>query len=286
MPSPGVPSQAPTPESLVEALGKLPPTAQILARLQSLLADPNSDLGDISALLRLDAAMTTRLIKISNSTWYNRGQPCHTLEESVNRIGFREVFQVVSIAASSALVAQPLTAYGRGAISIWRESVACALAGELLAEQLGDDTSASFMNGLLHTIGRQAINKYATALDLKFSDAGFPSDFSSSEFALLGFNQADVGACMLRKWSFTEENIEPVRRQYTPLEASDKHERLSAILFGGRILTNIVCGGQLAPETADETEILTIIRLTREEVLSHQTSLETKLQRAEHIVRI
>ena len=286
MSSPGASSKTPTPESLVEELGKLPPTAQILARLQSLLADPNSDLGDISALLRLDAAMTTRLIKISNSTWYNRGLPCHTLEESVNRIGFREVLQVVSIAASSALVAQSLAAYGRGAISIWRESVACALAGELLAEQLGESAAAGFMNGLLHAIGRQAINKYATAQDKKFADQGFPHDFSSAEFVLLGFNQADVGARMLKKWSFTEENIEPVRHQYTPLEASDKYERPAAILYGARLLAHIVCGGQAGEESDAESEILSIVRLTRGEILNLQGQLETKLKRAEQIVRI
>ena len=286
MTSPGASSKTPTPESLVTDLGKLPPTAQILARLQSLLADTNSDLGDISALLRLDAAMTTRLIKISNSTWYNRGQPCHTLEESVNRIGFREVFQVVSIAASSSLVAQPLVAYGRGAITIWRESVACALAGELLAEQLGDDTAAAFMNGLLHAIGRQAINKYATAVDKKFADGEFPLDFSGAEFALLGFTQAEVGACMLKKWSFTQENIEPVRRQYDPLASVEQYERLAAILFGARLLSTTVCGGRDVPVSSDEAEILGLVRLSRDEVLSHQAQLGTKLSRAEQIVRI
>ena len=122
MSTPGTSQNYSTPELLVAALGPLPPTAQVLARLQTMLVDPNSDLSDVGKLLRLDAAMTTRVIKISNSTWFSRGSPCHTIDEAVNRIGFKEVFQVVSVAASSALVAQPLAAYGRGAIAAWRES--------------------------------------------------------------------------------------------------------------------------------------------------------------------
>jgi HD-like signal output (HDOD) protein len=168
----------------------------VLARLQSLLANPNSDLGDVATLLRLDAAMTTRVIKISNSTWYGRGQPCHTIEEAVNRIGFREVFQVVSIAASSAVVAQPLAAYGRGAIRTWRESVACALAGELLAESLGEDTAASFMNGLLHAIGRQAFNRYASLAGKSLADAGFPSTSAARSLCCSGSRRPTPGpAC-------------------------------------------------------------------------------------------
>jgi HD-like signal output (HDOD) protein len=286
MSTPGANPSIPTPESLVAALGPLPPTAQILSRLQTMLADPNSDLGDISALLRLDAAMTTRVIKISNSTWFSRGQPCHTLDESLNRIGFREVFQVVSIAASSALVAQPLTAYGRGAIAIWRESVACALAGELLAQALTEDTAAAFMNGLLHGIGRQGINKYAATAGKTLASEGFPLDFSGAEFALLGFTQARVGACMLKKWGFTEENIAPVDCQYEPLEAEEPHDRLAMILYGARLLSTTLCKGPIATEVGGEEEIFSTLRLSRDEVLGYLPALETKLARAEQIVRI
>lgn len=288
MPSPstGTSPNFSTPELLVASLGALPPTAQVLARLQALLADPNSDLGDVSALLRLDAAMTTRVIRISNSSWFSRGQPCHTIDESVNRIGFREVFQVVSIAASSALVAQPLAAYGRGAISIWRESVACALAGELIAESLGENTSASFMNGLLHAIGRQAINRYAVSAGKTLSDGGFPRDYSGEEFVMLGYTQADAGACMLKQWKFTAENIEPVRHQYEPLEASEPHDHLAVILYAARLLSTALCSGQEVPEVAGEDDLLEHVRLSREDVLGLQPSLVTKLARAEQIVRI
>lgn len=286
MTTPGAEFIPPTIERLIADLGPLPPTAQILARLQGLLTDPNSDLTDISALLRLDAAMTTRLIKISNSTWFNRGQPCHTLEEAVNRIGFREVFQVVSIAASSSLVAQPQVAYGKGAISIWRESVACALAGELLADKLGDDTAVAFINGLLHAIGRQALNRNATASGKTFADEGFPLDFSGAEFALYGFTQAEVGAQMLDKWKFAAENVEPVRRQYAPQETPDPFDRQAVILYSARLLGLTVCNGQEPAVPDTEEEALSILRFARPDVLDLRERLETKLKRAEQIVRI
>src|ERR1700712_2579157 len=283
MSSPAASPSYSTPEQLIASLGPLPPTAQVLVRLQSLLANPNSDLDDVSKLLCLDAAMTTRVIKISNSTWYSRGAPCHTIEEAVNRIGFREVFQVVSIAASSALVAQPLSAYGRGAIATWRESVACAFAGELIAECLSEDTAASFMNGLLHAVGRQAFNRYANTVGKTLTDGGFPVDFSGAEFVMLGFTQADAGACMLKKGGFTVENVEPVRSQYEPLEAAEPHDRLAAILYAARLLRTAVCTGEAVPEAAGESEILASLRLSRDDVFSHQPSLQHKLARAEQI---
>jgi len=275
-----------TPEQLVAALGPLPPTAQVLARLQTLLSDPNSDLGDVATLLRLDAGMTTRVVKISNSAWYGRGLPCHTIEEAVNRIGFREVFQVVSVASSSALVAQPLAAYGRDPTVIWRESVACAFAGELIAESLGEDAATSFMNGLLHSIGRTAFNRYAAAAGKTLADEGFPLDFSGAEFVMLGFTQADAAALMLKKWNFPAENIEPVRFQYDPLGASEPYDRLAAILYGARMLRTAICRGEEVPEGAGEAEILASVRLSRDEIFSRLPMLQQKLARAEQMAKI
>src|SRR3954470_15407538 len=96
-------SDYPTPERLVAALGQLPPMAHVLARLQRLLADPNSGLDDIADLIRLDAALTTRIIQISNSVWFGRGMPCRTIVDAVNRVGFREVYHLVAVVASGAM---------------------------------------------------------------------------------------------------------------------------------------------------------------------------------------
>ncbi len=286
MTSPGAHPNYSTADQLVAGLGPLPPTAQVLARLQGLLADPNSGLDDVATLIRLDAAMTTRVIKISNSAWFGRGGPCHTIEEAVNRIGFREVFQLVSLVASGALVAQPLNAYNRDATMCWRESVSCAFAAEVLAERLGEDIAASLMNGLLHPIGRQAFNRYAFMVDKTMLDAGFPNDFSGSEFALLGFTQADAAACMLKKWNFTPENIEPVRKQYEPLAAHEPYDRLSAILYAARLLRSTICTQQPVEETLEESDILSLIKLTRQDVLDVQPIVEQKLTRAEQIAKI
>ena len=108
-----------TPEKLVAAVGQLPAIAQVLARLQRLLSDTNSSLDDVTALIRLDAAMSTRVVQISNSAWYRRGAACQTIDEAVNRVGFREIYHLVSVVASRALIAQPLSVYSRDAVGTW-----------------------------------------------------------------------------------------------------------------------------------------------------------------------
>lgn len=279
-----------TPERLVAAMGQLPPMAQVLSRLQRLLSDTNSGLDDIAALIRLDPAMTTRVIQISNSAWFGRGGGCRTIEAAVNRVGFREVYHVVAVAASGAIVAQPLVAYGRDALSMWRESVAAAFAAETLAERLGEDTAVAYMSGLLHGIGRLAVNKCLMGADGQpvktLTDEGFPGDHSGAELALFGFTQAEVGACMLQKWAFAPENIESVRHQYEPLEADEPHDRMSAILFCARYLRSVICQAEPPANVPGMDDVLAALRLDQEELQTYLPPLQGQVARAMQIMKV
>ena len=289
MASPVTSSDFPTPEQLLSALEPLPPVARVLARLQRLLANPNSDLDDIAELIRLDAALATRVIHVSNSVWFGRGQQSETIKEAVNRMGFREVYHLVTVAVSGSMVAQPLAAYGRNANTTWHESVACAFAAEILAERLGEDVAGAYMSGLLHAIGRLPINQYllATRAAAKpLVDEGFPRDHSGAEFALLGFTQADVGALMLARWEFTLSTIQPILHQYDPLEAQEPHDRMAAVLYGAKWLQVVVTHNKPTAEFGLDGEILAALHLTRDDLLAEIPELREQLARAHQITTV
>lgn len=278
----------PTAENLIAALRQLPPTARVLSRLQKLLADPNSGLDDVASLIRLDASLTTRIIQISNSVWFGRGNPCKTIEDAVNRVGFREIYRLVAVVASGAMVAGPLAAYGRTTDIIWDESVSCALAAELIADSLSEDTAVAYTAGLLHAIGRQPINHYIETVHRGrvLTDEGFPREHSGSEFALLGFSQADVGATMLDKWDFSTAIVEPIRRQYEPLDAEEPHDRMAAVLFGARLLRTVLLHDDVLGEVPGENDILGHLRISRADLLDLRPVLEDQLVRIHQVTRV
>lgn len=272
-----------TPEKLVAAVGQLPAIAQVLARLQRLLSDTNSSLDDVTALIRLDAAMSTRVVQISNSAWYRRGAACQTIDEAVNRVGFREIYHLVSVIASRALIAQPLTVYSRDAVSAWRESLACAFAAESIATRLGEDSAIAYMSGLLHGIGRLAINKSLTASGTAarvLVDQGFPGDFSGAELALFGFTQADVAALMLHQWSFAPESIAAVRHQYEPLAAEEPHDRMAAILYAARFVRTCLCQAEPAAEIEGADDVFHSIRIERDDLLAIVPAVQEQVSRS------
>jgi len=237
------PEIRPTPARLVSALRQLSPAPMVLPRLQKLLRDPNSGLFDVVELVKLDGALTARVIHMSNSAMFGRGGVCSTLDEAVNRVGFNEVHRLVATAAASAVVVQSLSAYGLDDKDMWRESISCAFAAELLARRVGEDPAEAYTIGLLHAIGRVAVNNHALASvgAPKLASTGFPDESSAVEYSWLGFTQADAGACMLKNWEFGITAVEVLRAQYIPLQAPEPLLKMSAVIHCARMLRTIVC---------------------------------------------
>jgi HD-like signal output (HDOD) protein len=243
-----------TPEQIIRDVKHLPSAPKVLPRLKRLLQDGNSSMQEIALLIRLDAAIAARVMRVSNSAFYNQGLRCDTVEEAVNRVGFNHIYQLVSYAVASQVLVRPLEVYGLEVDQVWRQSVACALAAEFIALITGDDGSLAYTIGLLHRIGMVAVNEWALRRQpqLRLVADDFPGEFVRSERAVFGSTQADVGAELLRHWEFSPDTTSPVRYQYFPREAASE-TRMASLLYAARWVRAVVCdepGHSVSPDEA------------------------------------
>jgi len=65
-------------------------------------------------MIKRDAALAARIIRISNSVVYGGGGGVRigAIEEAVNRVGFSEVYRLVGLVTSDRLAERPLIFYG------------------------------------------------------------------------------------------------------------------------------------------------------------------------------
>lgn len=276
---------SPTPDQLIEAIKPLPPTARVLSRLQQLLSDPNSGLDDISTLLRLDAPLVTRVIHVSNSIVFRRGEATRTIEEAVNRIGFREIYRLVAVIAAQAISSGPMPAYGMSGEQVWEESVACALAAEHVANHLNEDGSVAYTVGLLRAIGRRPINQYLITKDAAkvLNNDGYPNETVGAEIAVLGYSHAEVAAALLKKWDFPAGTVFPVRHQFAPLSAGPDHETMASILMAARLLAAKLITREEPPVADDEADVLGVLRINRGDLTDMLPRLSVSMERARQI---
>lgn len=231
-----------TADELVRDLKHLPSAPRVLPRLKRLLSDANSSMQEIVALIRLDPGIAARVLHVGNSTYYSQGVRCFTVDEAVHRVGFDQVYELVSYSVASQVLVRPLTTYGVEADDFWKLSVAGALAAEMLAVRSGQDRDVAYTAGLLHSLGMVAIDDWAlrNEPDLRLAITGFPEEATSAEKATLGFTQADAGAALLRYWEFPHSMCEPVQWQYSP-RSSAAHTRMACLLHCAKWLRSQVC---------------------------------------------
>ena len=234
---------SPTPDDIIREVRHLPSAPKVLPRLKVLLGDGNSAMDEIVALVRLDPGIAARVLQLANSAYYGQGAlRCATVEQAVNRVGYGQVFELVSFAVASQVLVRPLDVYGVDADELWRLSVAGALAAELLAEVTLQDRNIAYTAGLLHCVGMVAIDEWALrrGAKLRLTSRGLPREATEHERQELGFTQAEVGAALLRHWDFPRAMSEPVRWQYTP-RASAGFVRMASLLHAAKWVRSAVC---------------------------------------------
>lgn len=275
-----------TPDAIVREVKHLPSAPRVLPRLKRLLADANSSMAEIVAFIRLDPGIAARVLQAGNSAYFSKGTRCNTIDEAVNRVGYDQIYELVSYAVASQVLVRPLEVYGLDADDQWRRSVACALAAELLAERTHLDRESAYTIGLLHGIGMVVIDEWSLlqGRGLRFAAGGFPREAVDEERAALGCTHADVGAALLRDWEFSPELSEPVRLQYTP-RSSAVHQRFASLLHAAKWVRSALCAEGARPAAPDAI-LLEPLRLSVAGLLAIIPEAERRLRAVSSLLEL
>ena len=241
-------------ESLLHVVKTLPAAPQILARLGRMLLDLNADLSDVTALLRCDAALTTRIMRITNSAIYNVGTPYGSLEQALARVGFSEVYRLTGFAATAQLSDEKLPLYGIDGAKLRENALLTALVMEALAPIAGVDQRVAYTAGLLRSTGKIALNRLTR--DPAYSGS-YPAEaklpLAEWETDFCGLNNCEAAAFILNEWRFPPSTLNAIQQHYTPVASSSQFSFLLNLAAGaaercGHGLPGELCYWEPTPE--------------------------------------
>lgn len=206
----------PTPRpKILEAARLLPAAPQVMAGLCTLLQNENATLEQIADQIRIDPALASRVIRTSNSIMFGSSAHVSSVDEAVNRVGFREVMRMVGVAAVPGLVERSLPCY-RIEVTLMRESLLLhALAAEALARFTMDlDPRTAYAAGLLRGIGIMVLDRVSRGRlpEPDVWDAERYPEYSTWESERFGMTRLDVAAMALADWKFPASFIDAIRQ--------------------------------------------------------------------------
>jgi len=249
-----------TPEELIAQIKTLPSSPQLMQRMLLLLDDPDSTVDSLVEVIQLERSLAARVVHLANSPIYNGGS-CGSIEEAVQRLGYATVHEAVMTIMAIETFSKSLRVYRCPTKVLWRQALATACAARELARQTNEDVNRAYTLGLLHNVGMVAIDRLVQLRDpnVYLICESWPEEWQASEVTLLGFDQAEISATMMRSWGFPEEMIEAVQYQFRP-GAAPNSPTLAALLWTARWVRRQVCTTELVCQLPDN-DIIRRLRL-------------------------
>lgn len=214
--------------ALLEQQFNLPSIPKVVALLLSELERPEIDLKKITQLISTDPALTTRLLQLANSDFFQMSGKINSVSEALALLDLGQVRKMAQAAASGAsLKAVP----GIQLQQFWDYSLNVARVSRSLAGVVRLNQQAAFTCGLIHAVGELALHlalpDIAAAMDQEVAPLSLSR--ATHERKTLGYCYASVGAGYARMWNFPQAMVDALEHQYAPFE-NHVYEPLAGVI--------------------------------------------------------
>lgn len=180
----------------------LPTISSVVMELLAMSRDLSVPLSSIVKAVSLDQALAAKVLRTANSAYFGRSGTVSRLEDAISTIGIHN-FRT-TIITTGLLKALP-DAPGIDMPTYWKMGLHTAFMASALAESIGAERDIAFTTGLMQGIGALLI--HLVMLDeactvVQSVDAFDLVGRRPVEQAQLGFDNAEVGAELLKRWKF------------------------------------------------------------------------------------
>jgi len=152
---------------------EVPMLPEVASRVLALSNDPDSDAAQLAKLIQGDQALAGHVMRIANSAAYTPNASMVSLQQAIARLGMGVITEISLVASLNSKMFNAPHFDGRIA-EIWAHALCTALWGKEVARTSKRNVEASFLCGLLHSIGRpvvlQSISEYTQDKSLIISN--------------------------------------------------------------------------------------------------------------------
>ncbi len=226
------------PNNIMRRVKLFPSMSGTAARVLKLLDDPDTSTSEIGEILRYDPGLTANILKLTNSAYFGFASQIGSVKQAIVLLGSKRVIYLVMVSCVNAVMDEQVLGYDLPAGELWRHSIAVSVAAECLVKELRIPTAEEiFTAALLHDVGKLILGDFVKE-DLKEIESaaseGIP--FQVAERKVLGTDHAEIGAEILKNWSFPPEVVSAVRWHHDP-DSADETGMLVDIVH----VANVLC---------------------------------------------
>jgi HD-like signal output (HDOD) protein len=215
----------------------LPACPSTLVKLSLLMAEENSSIDQLSALIETDMALSSAVVRTVNSALFGLLKRVETVHEGIRYLGMAQVAGLTyEIGLRGAFPPSPLLQ------NIWDRAGTRGLAMGRIARQLDVDPWQAHTTGLFAESGRAVLYAYDrqryTALGTEQSDESL---LCAAEIEAFGVSHSALGAALCQSWGLSREVADCVRaRPNTTSQWSTERPTVQKLLTIGAAVDKLL----------------------------------------------
>jgi putative nucleotidyltransferase with HDIG domain len=224
----------------LDRIADLPTLPVIAMEVNKMLQDYTTSIEKLSAVIKNDQAMTPRILKLVNSSFYGFKSKIANIDRAIILLGFNTISNaIVAVAIIDALSIKGSS----GDFDIkdfWKHSVEVAVISKHLAEKSRLALSEeAFTAGLLHDIGKVILSHYFHSLFKKviLSADENNTTFYEAEKKEIPVTHAQIGAVMAHKWKLPDGLVDTIKYHHA-VKTNAKDTNLLTIVHVADFISN------------------------------------------------
>lgn len=242
----------PTKEEVLQQVidsGSLPTLSTVASKLINITGKEETTITDITKLIAQDVSLSTKVLKLVNSSFYNFPNEVGTIQQAVAILGTNAVRSLV-LSFSFLNMERPRHGKGFDYERFWEESLAAAVASKLIMAKVSDgDPEEAFTVSLLQNLGKLILAcAFGEVYDQLLHEAnGSELKLLQLEEERLGASHVYIGCEAARIWKFPESLTVPILYHHNPdnyqPQNGDMLTEIRVVHLAG-LLSNIMYSGK------------------------------------------
>ena len=213
-----------THSSWIEKIRALPVLPQVAMRVTERMQSPTATLAEISDLIKADVGLSTKVLRLANSSYYSIPGGVTDVSKALQFLGFTTIAQIVLTSSVIGSFKNPGTTEFPLA-AFWLHSFGVGQLAEITARAIQlKNPSDAFVGGLIHDVGKliilevapdqlQKVIRIAREKKISFTaaelEAGVPSHLS-------------LGLELARHWNLPDTIRMAIENHHSPTNAKEQ----------------------------------------------------------------
>ena len=267
---------------------------EITLRIVELVEDPESTAQDLHQVISNDPALSSRILKVVNSSFYGLPGQIGSINRAIVMLGLNAVKNIAIAASLAKLFRGGDLTPGFSARDLWKHSIAVAATTKMVADTLHVGLSdEAFLGGLIHDIGvmvemQYDRNKLIEVIEQVGADAdGVPMNtMIEIEETTFGTDHQAFGAGLCDKWHFPKSLTLVTGYHHHPFDLPEEDRTLSVMVHMADRLAGGLEGAFRLDLTSLEisADVLDALKMTREQLTKVQEELPEHVESVEDLL--